>query len=77
MLCLSRKEGESIRVDGPCVITVQEIDSLSRVRIGIEADRTVAIVRTELESNVPWHPPGKLHHPDTKPATKLRGEGDD
>lgn len=47
MLVLSRKVGEWINVDGPCSILITKI--LDRtVRIGIEADSTVQILRGEL-----------------------------
>ena len=47
MLVLSRMVGESIIVDGPCVITLVEMRR-SNVKIGIEADRSVNIVRKEI-----------------------------
>jgi len=45
MLILGRKEGESIRVDGPCEIVLVKGP---RVQIGIVAERSVAVVRAEL-----------------------------
>lgn len=75
ILILTRKPGESVRIDGPCVVTYLEGEG-GRVRIGFTAEPSVAIVRTELESSVPWHPPTRLYHPDAKPATKLATEND-
>jgi len=48
MLVLSRKTDEVIQVDGPCRLTVVSIKGKA-VRLGIEADPDVAIVRGELE----------------------------
>lgn len=47
MLCLKRKQGEGITVDGPAEIIVQKIKGNS-VRIGILASDGVRILRTEL-----------------------------
>ena len=51
MLVLSRRVGESIRVEGPCVITVLRIE-LKKCRIGIQADDSVAIHREEVYERV-------------------------
>lgn len=48
MLILTRVEGEAIKIDGPAVIRVQRVGP-TRVRIGIEADGDVRILRGELE----------------------------
>jgi carbon storage regulator CsrA len=47
MLCLSRKREQKITIEGPCVITILEIRR-DVVRVGIEADTSVNIVRNEL-----------------------------
>lgn len=47
MLVLSRKQGEGIVVDGPCVVTVAQIQG-GRVKVAIEAVRGVTILRKEL-----------------------------
>lgn len=47
MLVLSRKIGESIRIDNNIVVTVLDIDRW-QIRIGIEAPREVPIMREEL-----------------------------
>lgn len=52
MLVLSRKEDESIIIGGNTRVTVLSIQS-NRVRIGIECDNSVPIVREELLSEPP------------------------
>ena len=47
MLVLSRKTGDSIQIDGGIRITVLGLEG-NRVRLGIEAPREVAIMRSEL-----------------------------
>jgi carbon storage regulator len=47
MLCLSRKPGESIHIAGGIVITVVRLGA-NGVKIGIDAPRDIAIMRTEL-----------------------------
>ena len=47
MLCLTRKVGEVIVVNGPCRIVLVQSDR-GRSRIGIEADREVLVLREEL-----------------------------
>ena len=46
-LTLTRKQGQSVKVDGQAVITVTRLD-MGRVRLTIEAPRQTNIVRTEL-----------------------------
>lgn len=46
MLVLSRKIGQSIEVDGPAIISILDVVG-NKVRIGIEADRSVNIVRPD------------------------------
>lgn len=47
MLCLGRRCGTSIEVNGPARITVLEIRG-EVVRIGIEAEKTTTVLRSEL-----------------------------
>ena len=54
MLFLSRKINEAIRVEGPCLIKVIAIRG-GRIRLGIEADKDVKIMRTELEETKDGH----------------------
>ena len=53
MLVLSRKKDEQIILKGEnfkdIKITVVRIDNYNKVRIGIEADQEVSILRSELE----------------------------
>lgn len=48
LLVLTRKKGEQVRIDGPCLIEVLELRG-DKVRIGFIAPETTTIVRTELE----------------------------
>jgi carbon storage regulator len=48
MLVLSRKEGEQLRIGDDIVVTVSRISG-NRVAIGIEAPRSIRVVRGELE----------------------------
>jgi carbon storage regulator len=48
MLVLTRKESESIRIGDDVTITVVRIDG-NKVRIGVEAPKSVTIKRAELE----------------------------
>jgi carbon storage regulator len=47
MLILSRKVGESIRINENICITIMDVDGKS-IRIGIDAPKTVAIHREEV-----------------------------
>ena len=47
MLVLSRKEGESIVIQGPIIITVLKIQA-HRVRIGIDAPEHMDVYRGEI-----------------------------
>jgi carbon storage regulator CsrA len=53
MLVLSRKKDETIILKGPNMedikITVVRIDNKNKVRIGIEADKKITVIRSELE----------------------------
>lgn len=48
MLKLTRKEGDSIIIDGHIRITVVEIGDGRRVRLGIDAPDHVAVFREEV-----------------------------
>jgi carbon storage regulator CsrA len=52
MLVLSRKKDETIILRGPNMdeikITVVRIDNKNKVRIGIEADKDIMVLRSEL-----------------------------
>jgi carbon storage regulator CsrA len=60
MLMLSRKRGQRIYVDGPCVIEIDDILG-NRVKLAVIADREVRILRGELlpAPNQPPAEPGK------------------
>lgn len=47
MLVLSRKEGESVTIDGHITVTVIRLAG-GRVRLGIEAPKDISILRSEL-----------------------------
>lgn len=47
MLVLDRKQSESIVIDGPAKIVVQRIKG-GRIKLAIEADKRVKILRGEL-----------------------------
>jgi carbon storage regulator CsrA len=47
MLVLSRRQGEGIVTDGACVVTVAQVQG-SRVKVTIEAERGVSVLRKEL-----------------------------
>lgn len=55
MLVLSRKKDESIIVRVPghedVKLTVVRVDNMNKVRIGVEADKDVVILRAELEES--------------------------
>lgn len=51
MLCLSRRRGESIVIDGRIVVTVLEIRG-DKIRLGIDAPRDVSVNRREVEDIV-------------------------
>jgi carbon storage regulator CsrA len=48
MLILTRRIAQSIEVMGPCTITLVDVRG-ERALIGVEADRDVKILRTELK----------------------------
>jgi len=52
MLVLSRKKDETIILRGPNIddikITIVRIDNKNKVRIGIEADKDITVLRSEL-----------------------------
>ena len=51
MLVLSRRLGETIVIDGGIRITVVAVDS-NRVRLGIEAPKTVRVNREEVHNRI-------------------------
>ena len=55
MLVLSRKKDETIILRGPNMddikITVVRIDNKNKVRIGIEAEKDITVLRSELTKN--------------------------
>ena len=52
MLVLSRKKGDSIIIDGGIKVTVVEVKG-SVVRLGIEAPKDIAILRSEICERTP------------------------
>lgn len=56
MLVLSRKKDETIIVRIPgrddIKLTVVRIDNMNKVRIGVEADKDVVILRSELNEKI-------------------------
>jgi carbon storage regulator len=52
MLVLTRKEGQSLVIDGSIVVRVLEIRGNS-LRIGVEASEEVLVVRSELICSPP------------------------
>jgi len=52
MLVLSRKKDETIILRGPNIddikITIVRIDNKNKVRIGIDADKDITVLRSEL-----------------------------
>jgi len=72
MLVLSRKKNESIIINDNITVTVIEIRG-DKVRLGIEAPKTVSVHRREVyEAIHGQQPPGpakaREHEPDTGPA---------
>ena len=47
MLVLTRNPGQGFKVEGPCRVVVLRTDG-AKVRLGIEADRQVLILRDEV-----------------------------
>lgn len=47
MLCLGRKVGQVLIIDGPCKIHVIAAKASGEVRLGVEAPRTVQVLRGE------------------------------
>lgn len=56
MLVLSRKKDETIVIRVPgredIRLTVVRIDNMNKVRLGVEADKDVVILRSELDSSL-------------------------
>ena len=68
MLVLSRKSGERLTIGDSVVITVVRVNG-GQVRLGIEAPRSLAVLREELTcANPPAIP---LVHRDFDPAQTL------
>lgn len=69
MLVLSRKKDETIILKGPNMedikITIVRIDNRNKVRIGIEADKEITVLRSELTGET-----------DTDYSKQLSGVGD-
>ena len=59
MLILSRKIGEQIRIAGDIVVVVTAIQG-DRIKIGIEAPKTIRVLRGELQA---CPPPATGHTP--------------
>ena len=59
MLALSRQKNESIRIDGPCTVTLVQIRG-DKVRLGFTADAATKIMRTEIIDR----PPEDISKPD-------------
>jgi carbon storage regulator CsrA len=57
MLVLTRRTGEKIVVDGPCVIEFNRIKG-SSVSVGITAERSVKILRSEIALEQATKPDG-------------------
>lgn len=51
MLAMKRKEGETIVVDGPAVITIHEVHA-TYVRVAVEAPRSTGIWRGEVYAKI-------------------------
>lgn len=49
MLVLSRKPGESVSIGGDVVVTVIEV-SKGKIRLGVEAPKTVQISRDDIKT---------------------------
>ncbi len=56
MLVLSRKKDETIIVKIPgredIKLTIVKIDNLNKVRVGVEADKEIVILRAELDEKI-------------------------
>lgn len=67
MLVLSRKTDETIILQIPghedIRLTVVRIDNRNKVRLGIEADKDVTILRSELEKELKQESPNGKHVP--------------
>lgn len=47
MLVLKRKTGQVLHIDGPCKIHVVSASARGEIKLGIEAERTVQVLRGE------------------------------
>ena len=62
MLVLSRKRGEQILIGDDIVVTVVECTG-NRIKVGIEAPRSVRVVRTELNHEIEREPMSSRFNP--------------
>jgi carbon storage regulator len=69
VLVLSRREGETIVIDGRIVVTVLKITG-GAVRLGIEAPRGVTINRSEIERALAAE--GRRDVSDPRPTRQAR-----
>lgn len=67
MLVISRKRNEKILIGDDITVTVTRIDQNS-VRIGIEAPRTMKVMRQELVIDAPEGEPIEIELPDSMVA---------
>ena len=59
MLCLTRKTTQSLRIGDDIIVTVLEIRG-DKVRLGVEADKSIPVHRGEIYD--------KIHEPDPRPT---------
>lgn len=73
MLVLSRKKDETIILRGQSIddikITVVRIDNRNKVRIGIEADKNITVLRSELTAESSPLPVPEKPKPRNRPKT--------
>lgn len=51
MLILTRAKGERVVIDGPCVVTLVEVQG-GKCRLGFTADPSVTIHRSEVQDRI-------------------------
>ncbi|MCK9569775.1 carbon storage regulator [Candidatus Pacearchaeota archaeon] len=73
MLCLSRREGEKVVIDGPCTITVCEIRGGKAVRLGIDAGKSVRIIRPDAKDKSPRYIGDASHYAEAELMQYERG----
>jgi carbon storage regulator len=69
MLVLTRKRGERIMIGDDVVVTILEVTG-DQVRVGIEAPRSVPVMREELQSEIADANRGARINKNTKFNTK-------